>query len=211
MKVGMKIHKSVVGVAVVGVAFIAASVALADSSPGGSTGSASTTPTAPPVSAAALQAEVDHQLAITQGGVQAALNVVSYDNDAVRVVFPLPGQTHAVDPGPTGQAAPLFSTEGCPWGWSVKWSCFYTGTSFTGTMLEFKDCGYTQYFYPYTSADIWSWVNTKDYAKVEVFGVGGGSQFLWGEGPNAQSSNVGSYDASNAYEFYIYGNGNCEN
>jgi hypothetical protein len=161
-----------------------------------------------------LQAEVDHQLAITQGGVQAAPNVVSYDNNAVRIAFPLPGQTSALDPmiaQTAGSASPLFSTEGCPWGWSVKWSCFYTGTSFTGTMLEFKDCGYTQYFYPYTSADIWSWVNTKDYAKVEVFGVGGGSQFLWGEGTNAQNSNVGSYDASNAYEFYIYGNGNCEN
>jgi hypothetical protein len=196
MKVGMKIHNIIVGVAVVGVALIAASVALADSSPGGS---------APPTNAAALQAEVSHQLASTQGGVQAASNVVSYDNDTARVVFPLPGQTSAVDPmiaESAGSASPLFSTEGCPWGWSVKWSCFYTSTSFTGTMLEFKDCGYTQYFYPYTSADIWSWVNTKDYAKVEVFGVGGGSQFLWGEGTNAQNSNVGSYDASNAYEFY---------
>jgi hypothetical protein len=77
-------------------------------------------------------------------------------------------------------------------------------------MLEFKDCGYDQYFgtYGYDNK-IQSWVNTKDAATVNVWHDDG--SFQWAEGTNAQSPYVGAYHATRASYFYIYGNGDCEN
>lgn len=169
-----------------------------------------------------VQREVNQQLASTPGGTQVAPNVVSYDLGSVRVVFPLPGSgNHAQDPGPTSPLLAaaaqtdgvtpdsLFSEHGCPYGSGQRWSCFYRNKGFGGTMLEFEDCGYEQYFSNYKfNNSTSSWVNTKDYATVTVRTASG--TLLWTEGTNSEDSWVGAANNDRAGEFYIHANGNCQ-
>jgi hypothetical protein len=192
----------------------------ASENPGTSNPLVATTPTAAPANMAAVQAEVNQQLATTKGGTQVAPNVVSYNNDSVRVVFPLPGSgdqaRDPIGPGPA-QAGPqtgvspdaVGDVHGCPYGLFTKWSCFYGNAGFGGNMLEFKDCGYEQYLSNYGfNHNVSAWVNTKDYAYVNVFNNSG--NLIWQESQNSENGWVGAGDNDQANGFFIHSGSNCQ-
>jgi hypothetical protein len=210
-----------VGVATAALAGSSATAWAASENPGTTNPLVATTPTSGPTNMAAVQAEVKQQLATTNGGTQVAPNVVSYNNDSVRVVFPLPGSgNQAHDPFGAGpaQASPQTSVSpnaignvhGCPYGLFTKWSCFYGNAGFGGNMLEFKDCGYEQYLSNYGfNHNVSAWVNTKDYAYVNVFDNGGIK--MWTESQNTENGWVGVAYNDEADGFFIHSGINCQN
>jgi hypothetical protein len=149
-----------------------------------------------------LQQQIDKQIK-TYGGVQISSDTVSYNGGAVRLVFPHAG-SRSVGTRPSGGASPQLSTTsywyGCPYGYSTHWYCFYQDINFGGRMLEFKDCGSSQYLSNYGFANqASSWVNTSSH-NVEVFEP---SYYLaWNESPYSASSWVGSAANDRAVSFY---------
>jgi hypothetical protein len=135
-----------------------------------------------------LQDQIDHQLAVTQGGVQTAPNQVSYQDGHVVVTFPMPGSARALD------------IEGCPEGLSVKWYCFYEDPDFKGRRLQFNDCspgGVTQYFSNFDfAARTSSWANTKNGGAIYVYN---GNTRLWTEHPNTKDARLGADDNHATY------------
>jgi hypothetical protein len=138
--------------------------------------------------APSLQDQIDHQLAVTQGGVQTGPNEVSYQGGRVVMTFPMPGSARALD------------IEGCPEGLSVKWYCFYEKPDFGGRKLQFNDCsseGVTQYFANFNfTAMTSSWANTKNGGVIYVFN---GNTRLWTEHPNSKDARLGANDNHATY------------
>lgn len=197
----------------------------------------------PPGDMAALQRQINSQLASTSGGVQIAPNVVSYRSDTVRVVLPLPGPNHryrtvdvvgaahvpvalttryarATHRWPWLRRARIATsyTDGCPYGYTTHWSCFYANPYFNhngtdgGRMLEFTSCNYYQYLHSYNFQNqTSSWVNTKTHAWVNTYD--GNWNFLWTEHYSQTSGWVGSAnnDRADPFEIYTDSSGNCEN
>jgi hypothetical protein len=70
-------------------------------------------------------------------------------------------------------------------------------------MLEFQDCGVTQYLSDYGFAgQTTSWVNTRHSGVVHV--RDSSYNFLWSEPTTSESSNVGAANNDRANEFKIY-------
>lgn len=169
-------------------------------------------------SESALQQEIDTQLAQYPGGIQVSDNAVAYQQGAVVLVFPNPGQSVAPDglgPNPrVDQARALgllaqtpsnslsatssgtitpYSTaylHGCPYSTitNADWYCFYTDINWGGRRLEFKD----------TAADFagnWgfdnqttSWVNTNHTFSIYTYSVACNSTLPWIEPSGPASS-----------------------
>lgn len=165
------------------------------------------------------QAEIDAYLKQHPDGEQVSDNAVSFKGGSAIVVFPNPGVQRAPDglgPNPRknapqfdpsvnvsssnpAESARVLATayqRGCPYSTltDADWYCFYTGTSWTGRRLQFKD-SYSGLPSDYGfDNQTQSWVNTNHTFSVYAWDTFCSNTFpLWTEpsGP-AESSDVGS-------------------
>jgi hypothetical protein len=145
---------------------------------------------ASPQADAALQASIDAQLRLAPGGTQISRNQVAWNGDSVIMTFPEPAST------PSKVAlAPR-----CPGG---GWACFFEDRDWGGRMLQFRSCGYIQWFSDYGFENqTSSWHNRQAFRSVNVFDVAEGELWFMEQG-NVSSSYVGDRRNDKADYFRI--------
>ena len=101
-----------------------------------------------------------------------------------------------------GEEISTLDVEGCPSGaFTTNKYCFYEHSSWGGRMLQFADCGSTQFLnnYGFTNQTS-SWVNTTSNT-VNVWSTDKTTGYLWSEAANSKSSYVGSTNNDRADYF----------
>lgn len=178
-------------------------------------------PAATASSSGAIEHEVVRYLKQHPAGDRTSKYQVSFRNGHVRMNF-VPAGQDSVSTSPAarpesartaegalaGTALALTSyLNGCPFGNTTKWYCFYEHSNYKGRMLQFKDCraiiGVKQNLNDYVfGKKTSSWTNTSDYTGIDVFANPDWSQRLWVEnhGPTT-SSYVGAAANDRAQTF----------
>lgn len=162
-----------------------------------------------------LQAEINQVLAETKGGKQISANEVSWQNGAVVLVLPLPGQ----DTAPAYSKATAGSNEaqgaaveaqdaavdwkGCPAGRADnRWYCFYEHPYWGGRRLQWNHshCAENISLHDYNFAYMTSsWVNTTYNVRVETYTDMGNP--MWTEEPQYMSADVPGHFNDEATHF----------
>lgn len=136
---------------------------------------------APAHAATGVQRQITQQLARHPGGVQTAPNEISYRDGNVKLVIPT-AQLPATCPG--------------------DWYCFFQYKDFSGRMLQFHDCGGTQFLTDYGFGNRTSSWQNRSNNTVEIYDQEVEPwKLLWTEGPDSESRDVGT-DADNKADFF---------
>ncbi|MFC6884240.1 MULTISPECIES: peptidase inhibitor family I36 protein [Actinomadura] len=135
-----------------------------------------------------VQAQINTQLRDHPGGRQLDAHRVAYKGGSVVMTFP--AATRAATPCPTG------------------WYCFYQYKNFGGRMLQFRDCGGTQYFTDYGfKGKTTSWRNTTGHLVITYEQDTDPIRLLWRELARSESSFVGEGQDNRADYFDTICNG----
>ena len=153
-----------------------------------------------------LAAEMTAALEQHPGGVQVSDNAMAWDDGAVVVVWPSPGEMAAplglgagvrhevvealglvAEAQPRGDVAARGSASTCPSGYY----CFYTSTNFDGARYQFSStCSAYASSYGFDNTAS-SWVNRHSSRNIHAYDSVGGSR-LWTMVPGASDSYVGA-------------------
>ncbi|MEU6919217.1 peptidase inhibitor family I36 protein [Streptomyces olindensis] len=142
---------------------------------------------------AALQKQIDRQMAFTPGGEQIGVNQVAWRGGKTIMTFPLPGekQARAVDE-PVG----TLGTANC----SYTWTCLYEHDDYDGRRLTWQDCAFNNLADYDFNDKASSWHNNQTrgtVTRVYNWTSSGWSQ-IWSSTAPSRSSYVGNADNDKA-------------
>lgn len=136
---------------------------------------------------AALQKQMDQQMALTPGGKQIGVNQVAWRDGKAVMTWPLPGETKA---RAVNEPAAALGSPNC----SYLWTCLYEHDQWNGRRLTWSDCNFEQLSNWGFQDQATSWHNNQSRGTVtRVYNWVGSWQQLWASTAPSSSSNVGSW------------------